>query len=42
MVTGGADLLGLLRREPDVEAPGLVAVDATDRPPAPYWLSHLR
>lgn len=26
-----ADLFGLLRREPDVEAPELVAVDATDR-----------
>jgi 16S rRNA (guanine1207-N2)-methyltransferase len=31
MVTGVADLLVQLRREPDVEAPDLVAVDATDR-----------
>jgi len=30
-VTTAEDVLGLLRREPDVEAPELVAVDATDR-----------
>jgi 16S rRNA (guanine1207-N2)-methyltransferase len=30
-VTAPEDVLGLLRREPDVEAPELVAVDATDR-----------
>lgn len=30
-MTAPRDVLGLLRREPDVEAPELVAVDATDR-----------
>jgi 16S rRNA (guanine1207-N2)-methyltransferase len=30
-LTAADDVLGLLRREPDVEAPELVAVDATDR-----------
>ena len=30
-MTAADDVLGLLRREPDVEAPELVAVDATDR-----------
>jgi 16S rRNA (guanine1207-N2)-methyltransferase len=30
-VTAPENVLGLLRREPDVEAPELVAVDATDR-----------
>jgi 16S rRNA (guanine1207-N2)-methyltransferase len=31
MAIGAAELLAVLRREPDVEAPELVAVDATDR-----------
>ncbi|MGY2067085.1 class I SAM-dependent methyltransferase [Blastococcus sp. SYSU DS0619] len=31
MPVSAADVLGALRREPDVEAPDLVAVDATDR-----------
>lgn len=30
-MTAPGDVLGLLRRDPDVEAPDLVAVDATDR-----------
>ena len=31
MAIGAAELFAVLRREPDVEAPELVAVDATDR-----------
>ena len=31
MATTAEELFGALRREPDVEAPDLVAVDATDR-----------
>ena len=31
MAIKAAEVLGLLRRAPDIEAPELVAVDATDR-----------